>query len=60
MRIRYLVAMVGTDYVRNVGDECDVSEGEAARLIESGYAAPVAAVESEDDKPRKEKRKAAK
>lgn len=41
MRIRMLVCQAGVDFVRNVGDEVEVGDAEAMRLIAAAYAEPV-------------------
>lgn len=41
MKIKMLVSMAGAEAI-NVGDERDVDDAEAKRLIEAGYAMPIA------------------
>ena len=38
MKVKMLVSMAGTDFVRNPGDCCEVSDSEAERMIEAGFA----------------------
>lgn len=42
MRIRMLVCHAGRGFVRNVGDEVELAEAEAQRLIAAGHAEPCA------------------
>lgn len=59
MKIRILTSMAGADYALNVGEETErFSDKEATRMIEAGYAVPVAEREIERamKKPVKEKR----
>lgn len=42
MRIRLLVGLSGPAYSLGPGDERDFPQGEAIRLIQAGYAVPVA------------------
>lgn len=61
MKIVMTTSMVGADFVLSVGDETErFGAAEAIRLIEAGYAVPVAGVEIETAvKPlAREKRKA--
>lgn len=41
MRLKYLQSMAGDREVRNVGDEGDVNNAEAIRLIAAGFAEAV-------------------
>ncbi len=41
MRIRLLVSRAGVDFSQNVGDEIDVPDKEATRMIEAGQAEPI-------------------
>lgn len=41
MKIRMLTSMSGPTVQRNHGDEVEIPDGEAVRLIEAGFAAPV-------------------
>lgn len=53
MKVKYLQSMVGDRFVRSVGDEADVDDAEARRLIKAGFAAAVKAKDDEkkpDDK----------
>jgi len=43
MRIVMLVGLAGNAYTLGPGDERDFPDAEAIRLIDAGYAAPVAA-----------------
>jgi len=43
MKIRMLVSQVGPETVREPGEEYDISDEEAKRLIEAGLAEPVRA-----------------
>lgn len=58
MKIRMLVSIAGPEYALSPGDERDFPQGEAIRLIEAGYAAPVVedAVEHAVSMPAVEKR----
>lgn len=47
MRIRMRTGLSGPDYSLIPGDERDFPDKEAIRLIEAGYAVPVASVEVE-------------
>ena len=48
MKIKMLVSMAGVDFTLDVGSETDRFPGdEAIRLIEAGYAEPVAGGETE-------------
>jgi hypothetical protein len=42
MKITMLVGLAGNDYALSPGDQRDFPDKEAIRLIEAGYAAPVA------------------
>jgi len=46
MKVKLLVAMSG-EQSWNVGDEFDCADDEAIRLIEAGYAAPIATAKVE-------------
>lgn len=41
MKIKLLVSRAGTGFVQNRGDEIEVSNSEAPRMIEAGQAEPV-------------------
>lgn len=41
MKIKMLTSQAGVDFVRNPGDELDVPDAEAIRMIEAGIAEPV-------------------
>lgn len=41
MKIKLLVSRAGSDFSQSVGDEIDVADDEAIRLIEAGQAEPV-------------------
>ena len=43
MKIRLLVSRAGAGFVQNRGDEIDVQDAEAIRMIEAGQAEPVRA-----------------
>lgn len=48
MKLRMLIGMAGADFALSVGDETEQFSGdEASRLIEAGYAAPVAEQKTE-------------
>lgn len=47
MRIKLLVSRAGPDIVQNRGDEIDVEDDEAIRMIDAEQAVPVRAVEVE-------------
>jgi len=47
MEIRMTVGLAGNEYSLSPGDQRDFPDGEAIRLIESGYAVPVAEVKVE-------------
>ena len=42
MKVKMLVSMAGPDISRNVGDEIDIDDAEAKRLIEASFAIPLA------------------
>lgn len=42
MKIKMLVNMAGPEISRNVGDEIEVDDAEAKRLIEASFAIPLA------------------
>jgi hypothetical protein len=59
MKIEMLVGMAGTDFALAPGDRTErFNDGEAIRLIEAGYAMPVAEdkIERAAKKPAAEKR----
>ena len=41
MKIKLLTSRAGVGFSQNVGDEIEVSDAEARRMIEAGQAAPV-------------------
>jgi len=41
MKIKMLTSMTGPTVQRNRGDEIDVADAEATRLVEAGFAVPV-------------------
>lgn len=41
MKVKLLVSRAGAEFVQNRGDEIDVGNEEAARMIEAGQAEPV-------------------
>lgn len=41
MKIKLLVSRAGVDFAQSAGDEVEVSDAEARRMIEAGQAAPV-------------------
>jgi hypothetical protein len=41
MKVRMLVSQAGIDFVRNVGDEIEIADGEAMRLLAAGIAEPM-------------------
>ena len=41
MKVRIVHCMAGSDYVRNPGDEVEVEDAEAVRLIDAGIAEPL-------------------
>lgn len=47
MKIKMLTSMTGPTVQRNRGDEIDVADKEAVRLIEAGFAEPVRAAARE-------------
>lgn len=48
MKLRMLISMAGTDFALSPNEETDRFSGdEAKRLIEAGYATPVAAPKTE-------------
>lgn len=48
MKIKLLTGFAGADFSLSPGDETDrFSDGEAVRMIEAGYAVPVAGDEAE-------------
>lgn len=59
MKIRMLVSLAGNEYSLSPGDERDFPQAEAIRLIDAGYAVPVAEqkVERAIAQPAAEKRK---
>lgn len=59
MKIRMMVSMAGVDFALAVGEETErFPDGEACRLIDAGYAAPVESkkIERAVKKPSSEKR----
>ena len=55
MKVKMLQCMAGDRFVRNVGDEVEMPEAEAVRLIDAGFAVQVEAVEVEK-KPKGKKK----
>lgn len=53
MRIRLLVSRAGVDFAHSAGDEIDVPDAEARRMIEAQQAAPVRSVRKEKAVPKK-------
>lgn len=47
MKIKMLVGLAGNEYSLSPGDERDFPQNEAIRLIDAGYALPVAEKETE-------------
>ncbi|MDW9792124.1 hypothetical protein GOB42_15165 [Sinorhizobium meliloti] len=47
MRIKMLVGLAGNEYSLSPGDERDFPQNEAIRLIDAGYALPIAKKETE-------------
>ena len=47
MKIKLLTSRAGNAFCQNVGDEIEVSEAEAIRMIEAGQAVPVVASKRE-------------
>lgn len=47
MNIRMLVGLAGNEYSLAPGDEREFADAEAIRLIDAGYAVPVAEVKTE-------------
>jgi hypothetical protein len=43
MKIKLLVSRAGADFVQNRGEEIEVEQAEAVRMVEAGQAVPVAA-----------------
>ena len=46
MKVKYLVGMAGSGYVRNPGDVADLDADEAGRLIEKGFVEKTTAKEA--------------
>ena len=46
-KVKLTVSMAGANYTRDAGDEHECSEAEAKRLIEAGFAVPIAAPKKE-------------
>ncbi|MDX0318922.1 hypothetical protein [Sinorhizobium meliloti] len=59
MKIRMLVGLAGNEYALSPGDEREFPDKEAIRLIDAGYAVPVAEEKTERAvaQPATEKRK---
>jgi hypothetical protein len=58
MKIKLLVSFAGVDFALDAGSETDrFSDAEAIRMIDAGYAEPVASVEVEkaSRKPREKR-----
>lgn len=47
MLVKMLVGLSGTEFCLQPGDEREFDDGEAARLIKAGFAAPVIAPKRE-------------
>lgn len=47
VKVKMLVSLSGVDFAVHAGDEHTCDQDEAARLVEAGYAEPVAARRSE-------------
>jgi hypothetical protein len=47
MKIKMLVSLAGNEYSLSPGDERDFTQAEAIRLIDAGYAVPVAEEKTE-------------
>jgi len=59
MKIKLLTARASAAGAQNVGDEVEVSDAEARRLIEAGAAEPVREARPEKAVPRRRAEKAA-
>lgn len=59
MKIKMLVSLAGNEYSLSPGDERDFTQAEAIRLIDAGFAVPVAEAKTERAvaQPATEKRK---
>ncbi|RVH74272.1 hypothetical protein [Sinorhizobium meliloti] len=59
MKIKMLVSLAGNEYSLSPGDERDFTQAEAIRLIDAGFAVPVAEEKTERAvaQPATEKRK---
>lgn len=59
MKIKMLVSLAGNEYSLSPGDERDFAQAEAIRLIDAGFAVPVAEEKTERAvaQPATEKRK---
>lgn len=60
MKIELLTPRTGPSGAQNRGDVIEVSDAEAARMIEAGQATPVRAAEPERAVPKRKTEKAAK
>ena len=47
MKIKLIVSRAGADFVQNAGDEIEVGDAEAIRMIEAGQAEAVRSVKEE-------------
>lgn len=60
MKIRLLVSRASSDGAQNRGEEIDVANDEAARMIEAGQAEPVRSVKPEKATPKRKAERASK
>jgi hypothetical protein len=49
VKVKYLVSMAGTHFVRSPGDPGEVDDAEGARLVAAGFAEEVEDEPGEDD-----------
>lgn len=57
MRVKMLTSMCSATANYVIGDECDLDDGEAKRLIEAGLAESVRSVEGNGEAPRRTSRR---
>lgn len=58
MKIKLLISRAGIDFTQNAGDEIEVGDAEAKRMIESGQAEPLRQVRAEKATKKKPTEKA--
>lgn len=60
MKVKLLISRGGAGFTQNAGDEVEVSEDEAKRMIEAGQAVPIAESKTETAVSKKQTQKAVK